>query len=341
VILDLHDLASWMDEQGLGTGHPIGDVERIGGGTQNILVRFTRAGHIYVLRRPPERKRENSDQVIRREVRVLRALAATDVPHPRLIAACDDTSVLGATFFLMESVSGFNPAQVLPDPYRANRDLRRSLGLSLVDGAAMIGAVDYLGVGLGDLGNTTGYLERQVDRWRAQLESYSAFRGYPGELLTAAIRIGRWLDDHRPASWRPGLTHGDYHLGNVLVAYDRPVLASIVDWELATIGDPLLDLGWLLASWPDPGTESPGLFAIEPWDGFPSAADLINRYAKHSDRDLSSTGWYHILACYKLGILMEGTYARAFAGYASMDTGMDLHDKALTLFRRALAIISS
>jgi aminoglycoside phosphotransferase (APT) family kinase protein len=135
--------------------------------------------------------------------------------------------------------------------------------------------------------------------------------------------------------------HGDYHLGNVLVDHGRPVLSAIVDWELATIGDPLLDLGWLLASWPDPASESPGLFEVEPWDGFPAAAELITRYAERSTRDLTAIHWYHVLACYKLGILMEGTYARAQAGLAPMDIGVELHQKTLVLIERALAILDS
>jgi aminoglycoside phosphotransferase (APT) family kinase protein len=339
MIVDLQVLASWMTEQGLGDG-PIVDAERIGGGTQNILLQFVQAGRRYVLRRPPEHKRANSDETIRREIRVLGALAETGVPHPQLIAACGDTAVLGAAFYLMEPVTGFNPAQCLPGSYRIDPGWRRDLGFAVVDGAAAVGAVDYVAAGLADLGVADGYLERQVPRWWSQLESYAAFPEYPVSSLPGVSQVASWLEDHRPTSWQPGLIHGDYHLGNVLIGYDRPALASIVDWELATIGDPLLDLGWLLASWPDSATGSPGIFQIEPWDGFPTAEELIARYAARTVRDTTSVNWYHVLACYKLGILLEGTYARALSGLAPMDTGTDLHRKAVQLFRRALAIVA-
>ncbi len=116
-----------------------------------------------------------------------------------------------------------------------------------------------------------------------------------------------WLDANRPATFRPGLIHGDYHLANVMCAYDRPALAAIIDWELTTIGDPLIDLGWLLATWPDPSDSAAGAVTpVQPWQGFPDRAELIERYAERSDRDLSSVDWYEVLACYKLGIILEG-----------------------------------
>jgi aminoglycoside phosphotransferase (APT) family kinase protein len=195
---DLRVVVAWMDGQGLGEG-PVARADRIGGGTQNVLIRFSRSGRDYVLRRPPEHKRPNSDEVIRREIRVLRALESTDVPHPRLIAACPDTDVLGAAFYLMEPVEGFNPAGLLPGPYRSSGNMRRRLGLAMADGAACIGAVDYRAVGLGSLGSPAGYLERQVDRWRSQLESYSTFPGYTAQLLQPRRgSVAGWRSTGRP-----------------------------------------------------------------------------------------------------------------------------------------------
>ena len=340
-IVDFDRLDAWMDEQGLPRGL-IRGVEELSGGTQNVLLRFQRGGESYVLRRPPIHKRANSDETMVREARVLAALASTDIPHPRLVAACTDLQVLGAAFYLMESVAGFNPNVALSGRYRDDPEWRWRLGMAMADGASAIASVDYEVLGLGDLGRAERYLERQVSRWRNQLESYREFREYAGAEIGNVDEVGEWLEANRPQTWRPGLIHGDYHLANVICAFDRPALAAIVDWELTTIGDPLVDLGWLLATWPDAGGPDPSAVGAEPWDGFPTEDQLVARYATGSDRDLSSVGWYKVLACYKLGIIVEGTYARALAGLAPMDIGERLHAKASALLQRAhLAIARS
>jgi aminoglycoside phosphotransferase (APT) family kinase protein len=210
------------------------------------------------------------------------------------------------------------------------------MGLELVDGIAALAAVDYRAVGLDGFGKPEGYLERQVERWRSQLESYREHEGYPGPDIPGVERVARWLDDHRPADFRPGILHGDYHLSNVMFALEGPELAAIVDWELSTIGDPLLDLGWLLATWPGPEGPTPGSIAVQPWDGFPTADELVARYGERTGRDLGSVPWYGVLACYKLGIILEGTHARAFAGKAPKATGDVLHATTVALFERAL-----
>ncbi|MDQ3106906.1 MAG: phosphotransferase family protein, partial [Actinomycetota bacterium] len=243
-----------MDDQGLGSGTPVVDVERITGGTQNVLLRFRRADRSYVFRRPPPHKRANSDETMRREARVLQALAGTDVPHPALIAECGDVEVLGAAFYLMEPVDGVNPTLGLPEAHRADPSLQHEMGLSMADAIAALGRVDVDAVGLTGLGRPDGWLERQVERWRSHLASYAAVEGYegPGDDIPDVERVAHWLEAHRPASWTPGLIHGDFHFANVLVRHDVGALAAVVDWELATIGDPLLDLGHLLATWPSP-----------------------------------------------------------------------------------------
>lgn len=338
--VDFERLGDWMDAQGL-PGGPIGDVTSLGGGSQNVLVRFSRGGQDYVLRCPPEHKRANSDETMRREARVLAALASTDVPHPRLVAACGDVEVLGSAFTLMEHVEGSNPREDLPPAYVADRQLRHSLGLAMADGAAAIGAVDFRAVGLSDLGRADGYLERQVPRWRSQLDSYRELPGYPGPDIPGVEAVGEWLERNRPATWSPGLIHGDYHLGNVLCAPDRPRLLAIVDWELTTIGDPLVDLGALVARWPGPDGPGIGTVGAEPWDGFPTAEELTARYAERSARDVSAVAWYVVLSCYKLGIILEGTYARALSGQAPMEVGNRLHSNALALFARARSVMAS
>ena len=338
--VDLAALADWMDGQGLPTG-PIEDPSVLGGGTQNILLRFRRGGVDYVLRRPPVHKRGNSDETMRREARVLAALKGSDVPHPGLLAACPEEDVLGAAFYLMEPIDGVNPTVSMPQGYVDDASWRWQLGLAMADGAASVGAVDHEAVGLGDLGKPDGYLERQVGRWQSQLDSYSQLDGYPGPDIPGVHDVGEWLDANRPTNWRPGLIHGDYHFANVLADPHRPGLAAIVDWELTTIGDPLLDLGWLLATWPATDGPAPGAVGVRPWDGFPTPADLIARYAERSDRDLSALAWYEVLACYKLGIILEGTHARACAGQAPKPVGDMLHASTLGLFARATSRIAA
>lgn len=335
--VDLAILASWMDARGLGAG-PLEDVQRLAGGTQNILLKFSRAGRFYVLRRPPPVLRANSNETMRREARVLAVLKGTPVPHPGLIAACEDESVLGAAFYLMDPIDGYNATTGLPEPFASSPQLRHQMGLSLVDGIAALGAQDYVALGLTGLGKPDNYLERQVSRWKAQLDSYAEFPEWDGlKDLPDVDGVGRWLEEHRPRSFQPGIIHGDYHLANVMYRFDAPRLAAIVDWELTTIGDPLLDLGWLLATWPEEGS---GTVSVTPWEGFPSADELVAHYAKQTTRDLSRIHWYGVLACYKLGIILEGTYARACAGKAPKATGDQLHASTIGLLQRANRWIS-
>ena len=334
--VDLTVLAGWMDGQGLGSG-PVEDAVRLTGGTQNILLRFSRAGRSYVLRRPPPHLRANSNETMRREARVLAALAGSDVPHPALIAACGDETVLGAAFYLMEPIDGFNPTAGLPPPHAGSEAIRHRIGLAMVEGIAKLGALDYRAVGLEGLGRPDNYLERQVERWKAQLASYAEFADWTGPAEIPGVdAVATWLEANRPASFLPGIIHGDFHLSNVLVRPDSGELAAIVDWELTTIGDPLLDLGWLLATWPEGEDPDPASVAVRPWKGFATAAELVEHYRSRTTRDLSAIHWYGVLACYKLGIILEGTHARACAGKAPVATGDRLHAQTIALFERAL-----
>lgn len=332
--VDLGALRGWMDCRGLESG-PIKDVTSLGGGTQNVLLRFRRGERDFVLRRPPFHKRAESDAVMRREMRVLAALAGTDVPHPALIAGEEDVLPLGAAFYLMSPVDGFNPTVALPSPHADRPEWRRAMGEALVDGIVALAALDVNGIGLADLGRTDGWLERQVPRWRGQLDSYRGHDGWPGVgALPDVERICAWLDANRPAGFRPGLVHGDYHLANVLFRPDAPALAAIVDWELASLGDPLLDLGWLMATWADDDHEP--IVSVTPWHGFPQIDEIVDRYLAATGRSTADARWFGILACLKLGVLLEGTYARACSGAAARSTGDRLHAQAIAVLERAL-----
>jgi aminoglycoside phosphotransferase (APT) family kinase protein len=332
--VDLARLAEWMDHHGLGSG-PIEQVELLAGGTQNILLRFGRADRTYVLRRPPEHKRANSDETMRREARVLAALAGSDVPHPHLIAAEPDIGALGAAFYLMESVEGFNATVGVPEPHRSDPRMQQAMGLAMADAISAVGRIDPATVGLGDLGRADGWLERQVARWRKQLDGYRDLEGYPGPDIANLGTVADWLDAHRPAKMHVGLIHGDFHFANVLIAPDGPRIAAIVDWELATIGHPLLDLGHLLCTWPG-ATESS---LVVEGDGLPSPDQLIARYAADSPLPLDDLLWFRVLACYRLGIILEGSHARACSGMATMEIGDRLHAYTVHLFDLAMSLL--
>jgi aminoglycoside phosphotransferase (APT) family kinase protein len=336
-LVDLERLASWMDTQELESG-ALSDVTPISGGTQNVLLRFTRGARDFVFRRPPPHKRTNSDETMRREARVLAALAGSDVPHPRLIAACPDVDVLGAAFYLMEPVAGFNATLGLPEPHASDPALQRAMGLGMVDGLLALARVDPEACGLADLGRFDGWAERQVGRWRSQLEGYGQLDGYPGPDIPGVDEVGAWLDAHRPREVRLGLMHGDFHFANVLIRPDAGALAAIVDWELATIGDSLLDLGHLLATWPvrDGNLAPIGVNA----PGLPEIDEVIDDYADRTDRDLADLTWYRVLACYRLGLILEGTHARACAGLAPVDVGNNLHLMTVYLLQQALELIA-
>jgi aminoglycoside phosphotransferase (APT) family kinase protein len=333
--VDMAAVGRWMDAAGLGDG-PIADVEPIAGGTQNVLVRFSRGGRGFVLRRPPLHKRRNSDETMRREARVLAGLAGSGVPHPRLIAECDDLGVIGAVFYLMEPVAGFTPTVTRP-AFLDDPASQREMALAVVDALAALGRVDVAATGLATLGRAEGWLERQVDRWTSQLESYANFPDWSPAGLPDTVALRGWLTANRPSVWSAGLIHGDYHLANVMIRPDGPQVAAVIDWELATVGDPLVDLGQLLATWcEDGGVASASTVLALP--GFPSRAELVARYAAGSTRDLSSVGWYHALACYRLGVLLEGTHARSTAGQADRGSGQRMRQMAAAQLEQAVAI---
>ncbi len=330
-LVDAAALTRWLDTQGF----PVGPVERLvllEGGTQNVLVRFSKAGAAYVLRRPSRHPRARARETILREARVLEALATTDVPHPRWAATCADDSVLGIPFVVTAAVDGLNPMVQWP-AYAATAGGRRQLGHAAATELARIGRVDYVAAGLGDLGRPDGFLSRQVPRWQAEWESYRHLPGYPGEPLPGLDALATFLTGHRPADGPPGLMHGDYHLGNLLVDAGRPRVNAVLDWEMATIGDPLVDLGRFVASLPDE-QETVAAGALRTAGDVGPVSEIVAAYAGASDRSLEALDWYVVLACFKLGIILESSNARACAGLTDRAIGDRLHAMAVALFAR-------
>jgi aminoglycoside phosphotransferase (APT) family kinase protein len=239
----------------------------------------------------------------------------------------------------MEPVNGFNAGSGLPALHGADAGIRHEMGLSMASAVAALGAVDHVAVGLADFGKPEGFLDRQVPRWLSELDSYSKFDDYPGPDIGDVSAVATWLRERQPSDFSPGIMHGDYHAANVMFSHTGPEVVAIVDWEMCTIGDPLLDLGWMLATWYLPGTEPvlPNEFMTA--GGLATGDELVARYAQNTTRDLSDIDWYAVLSCFKLGIILEGTHARAAAGLAPKEIGDVLHTATVRLFERAAAII--
>jgi aminoglycoside phosphotransferase (APT) family kinase protein len=307
--VDAERLTEWVGDRLPGTG-PL-RLERMGEstGAASALFLAERGGAQWVLRRPPQVVNAPGASDISREWRILTALAGTSVPHPTPLLTCSDPDVIGAPFLIMSVVDGFTPVGVLPAPYD-RPDGRRALGFAMVDAIAEVGTVDWRKRGLEGLGRPDGFLERQVGRWLRQLD------GYRVRDIPRIEDVAAWLQANRPPGAHVGLMHGDYSPFNVMASpIDPSRLAAIVDWDTGTIGDPLLDLGHLLARWTDPGEEAALLYPVDiaERDGLPTRAALAARYVERCGRALSALPYYEALALFKLAIILEGSVARARA----------------------------
>jgi aminoglycoside phosphotransferase (APT) family kinase protein len=244
---------------------------------------------------------------------VLAALAGTDVPHPRLRGVCNDASVIGGPFYVTERVDGWSPMQVdgWPAPFDDDLDARAGLATELVDGIARLALVDWRAVGLEGFGRPEGFHDRQVDRWLGFYDRVQT-RELPGLQPTAT-----WLRAHRPAHWEPGILHGDYQFANVMFRHGAPArLAAIVDWEMSTVGDPMLDLGWALISYPAEDQPEAGAMSYVDYTGMPPRHDLLDHYEKVSGRSTEDLPYYLILARFKLAIVLEQSVSRRQRGEA-------------------------
>ena len=307
-MIDIARLAIWMDDQGLAPGAPI-EHQFISGGTQNDIYEIRRGDLHCALRIPPPEAPAPRDDGIMREWRIIDALRGTDVPHTEAIAACDDQTVLGRAFYMMGFVDGWSPMNVddWPAPFDIDLVARQGLAYELVDGIALLSKVDWKGRGLGDLGRPDGFHERQVDRWTAFLERIKG-REVPGFDEAAA-----WLRAHKPLDFIPGLMHGDYQFANVMFRHGGPArLAAIVDWEMGTVGDPKLDLAWVVQSWPEDTSGKDGAVGgYVDMTGMPSRSQVLARYAEVSGRQVDDIDYYNVLARWKLAVVLEQGFQRA------------------------------
>jgi aminoglycoside phosphotransferase (APT) family kinase protein len=333
-LLVLKPLVEFLDGLGLGDG-PL-EAERIGDGHSNVTYLVRRGDHRFVLRRPPRPPLPPSAHDVLREARLLAALADTRARVPRVLAVCADESVLGVPFYVMEEVAGTVITDSLP-PVLDTPGERERIGCELVDALVEIHSVDWRAAGLDGFGKPTGYLERQLRRFGGLWE-HNKTRELP-----VVAEVGEWLAAHMPESPQATIVHGDYRLGNVMVGDERPArLVAVFDWELATIGDPLADLGYLTVTWvarDDPAdTMFSALSSVTRREGFPSREEIVARYEERSGRAVGTLHWYQALALWKAAVFMEGNYKRFLAG-ASDDSFLAVFDEGVpALAGKALEI---
>lgn len=316
-LLDLDAIERWLTNNApqLGSG-PL-KTTRLEGGVSNAVYRVTRGVEQAVLRRPPKVPRPDSERVIAREARVLGALTGSIVPAPALIAYCDDLTVTGVNFYIMELIDGFRLTRTSADPPPYNdktSEAYSNLAYALVSGISRLAMVDYKAVGLEGFGKPDNFLERQVDRWFGQLESYKRADGYAGRIIEGMDWLGDWLRANRPETRHIGVIHGDYSFANSMYRYgEPPTLAAMIDWELSTIGDTMLDLGSVLYGFRGRNDTTPAVGFFGPED-FPFREDLAEAYAEATGRSVEHLTFYIALAIFKLAAIMEGHVARGVAG---------------------------
>jgi aminoglycoside phosphotransferase (APT) family kinase protein len=267
------------------------------------------------LRRAPQHASSATAHDVLREFRILDAIKDERVRIARPIVACDDAAVFGAPFYIMQRIDGVPIQQRIPEQWSEAPHTHGRALEEMIDALIEIHAVDWRACGLGPLAPSADYLARQLARWLAQLASYN------GRDLAIAHTVAAWLDERRPVDQPSALCHGDYKLDNVLFARRAPPqLLAVVDWEMASIGDPLVDLAWALIFHPGPeGTMRLGM-AKEPRfaaDTLPDRAALLARYASASGRDTTMIAWYDVFARWKLAIALEGSYAKFQRGQSA------------------------
>lgn len=335
-MLPLEGLADWMDDAGIGVG-PIGDARVLAGGTQHLMIGFERAGERYVLRQAAATDSTEA-RVLQREIRVLSALAGSGVPHAPLVAAAPDgDAAVGPTFYLVEFVDGVN---LMVDGLRApaeDRAATEAMAFGMARSLAGLARVPIAGSPLEGLGRPDGFLARQPQRWWNALEEHARTPGWDGIMPSQIEALVGWLERHLPPPGDAGLIHGDYQIANVL--FD-PLLgspAAIVDWEMATVGDGRLDLGWMLSVWPD-GADEGDLFdsALGKRPHLPSASEVARVYETHTGGHLEDLLWFRVMAALKFAVVLEGGYAAALRAEHVDPRTERLHGYARALLQRAL-----
>jgi aminoglycoside phosphotransferase (APT) family kinase protein len=329
-LLVLEPLAAFLEEHGLGHGEI--RAAMIGDGHSNVTFSVWHGDAEVIVRRPPRPPLPPSAHDMVREARIQRALAGTDVAVPPVLAICEDERVIGAPFYVMQRVDGEVVSMALPEALDNPRE-RAAISTAVIDALVALHDVDFDAVGLGGLGRPAGFLERQLKRFAGLWEA-NATRAVPD-----VDRVHAWLVEHLPATRRSTIVHGDYRLGNLLFAREAPAqVRAILDWEMATLGDPMTDLGYLTATWAHADEEETPMLALSAatrLPGFLTADELRAYYEERSGHPAGDLRWYQVLALWKACVFLESSYARYLSGTTHDEYFATLGDGVPALARAA------
>lgn len=286
-------------------------VRQFGGGAANLTYLLDFGDVEYVLRRPPLGPLAPSAHDMGREWSVLSVLYRAFPLAPRALLYCADPQVIGAPFFIMERRRGVVVRRTIPPHYAAMPDAPRRMSMALIDALADFHAVDYGALGLQDLGKPTGFVERQIEGW------YRRWNAAKVADLPAMDTVYHWLQANQPATGSASLVHNDYKLDNAMLAFDDPGrIVAVFDWDMCTLGDPLNDLGALLAYWSDPDDppELRAMAMMPDTGGFLRRSECVQRYAERSGRDVSAIAFYHTLGLFRLTVIIAQIFIRYVRG---------------------------
>lgn len=314
-------------------------IEQYPSGHSNLTYLLRMGEREFVLRRPPFGSKVKTAHDMSREFRVLSRLHSAYAQAPEVLLYCDDESVLGAPFYLMKPIHGIIIRRDPPSGLPFTAEIARQLSESFVDNLAVLHALDYGAIGLGDLGKPQGYVERQVRGW---VERYRGSRTHD---LPEVARLADWMQNHVPTTGDAALIHNDYKYDNVVLALsDITRIIGVLDWEMTTIGDPLADLGTTLAYWVDandPEELQRIRWCPSTYPGSMSRAELVECYARKTGRDVSSISFYLVLARFKLAVIVQQIYYRYHQGLTKDQRFAEMPEVVRVLLRAALAASES
>jgi aminoglycoside phosphotransferase (APT) family kinase protein len=304
-------IARWLDDNLSRPGTGPVSLDPLSGGTSGSVLKLKRDGLNAVLRTIAWPPRPDSERALQREARVLKALGSTSVPHPRFLGFCATPDVLGSPFCVIDFVDGWVGASEPPEPFASDLSLRHATAFAMIDGLVELANVDSVGIGLADFGRPDKFLERQVDRWSGLMDQHRAHPDYGDRTLPGWDEVAEWLRAKVPPMSRVALIHGDVSFSNAMFRNDAPArLAAIIDWEIATIGDPLLDLGRAL--YPFPARDGrPGYSLAVDLTGYPAREDLAAHYAAKTGLSVALLDYYMVLSMFKLAALIEFNHVKS------------------------------
>ena len=333
--LDAERLQRYLAEKVVGADQGI-ELEQFPGGHSNLTYLLRTGGREYVLRRPPLGPVAPRAHDMAREFRVLEKVAPLFPPAPEVYLLCEDVEVAGAPFYLMERRHGVVLRHELPEEWR---EKQAEVAGAFVDGLAELHAVDIFEHGLDAMGKPDGFLERQVRGWSGRWER-SRTTDVP-----LMDRLSQWLAENMPESPRATLVHNDYKLDNVMLAADNPGrLAAVLDWEMTSVGDPLIDLGIVLCYWPQAGDPEVRRNAISPLTaqpGWPGRAELLARYHENTGRDLGRIAYYEVFGMFKLAVVLQQIYYRFHVGQTQDERFRDFDKRVEGLAEAARLVMES